>query len=187
MFIHYHILLVGRRIQTFHRLQHRTWTQTNQQISHVNSNFDVISDSSSTVLPIVLSGNTAYLSKSTLSMLQSPRQALGSSISDSLGFGMMKAMSIVILRMWGRTMCKTFLKDFSDMNSISHYTIAWLGLCEIGSTILGTSVHSVGCLGPWTFTSTGFGLSNLIGSGPSTPCLQLRIYVDSKQWIKFIA
>ena len=130
-----------RRIQTFHRLQH--WT-------------DMISDSSSAVSSIVLSENTPYLSKSTLSILQSPRHALGSSLSDSLGFNMMMAMPIVILHIWGQTMSEALVHELS-----LQWVLAWAW-----ATLLGVD-H---------LPSRGWASNDYYG----TPCPQLRISVDSK-------
>ena len=108
---------------------------------------DIISFISSATSSIVLSGKTAQLSKSTWSILHSPKHAHGSSMLEFSGFDMMKAISIVMLCTYGRTMLISFLMDLSDTKSTSHSKIAQFVLPVVGSTDLGTRVHVAGCLG----------------------------------------
>lgn len=73
--------------------------QCNNILCHIYSDTLNNIDNACAVSSIVLSGNTAHRSKSTLSIRQIPKQTDGSSIVEFLGFEATKATSIVRLGM----------------------------------------------------------------------------------------
>ena len=116
------------------------------------------------------SGKIAQDSKSTFSILQSPRQAQGSSTSESFGVEMTRAISTVISLIWGRKIFITFLTVLFEKRSTSTSKIAALAFPVTGSIDLFALDHVAGCRGPQTKCSAGFGLIIRIASGPSTMC-----------------